>query len=155
MIPFIMQNTTDESLPPRILAIDPGQKRMGLAVSDPFGHFAIGLNTLANHAGKDLLPELQAICAEYHIQRIVVGLPLHMNGTEGESARQARQLAQTLEDGLKLPVELMDERLTSKLAEQLLREHGRQGARPRKQGLVDQAAAMRILQDYLDRQQHR
>jgi putative Holliday junction resolvase len=142
----------EETLPPRILAIDPGKKRIGLAVSDPFGNFPVGLETISNHDGKDLLPELRAICERYEIKRIVMGLPLHMSGEEGESARLARELAATLEAGLGLPVDLMDERLTSKIAEQSLRDQGIQGSRHRKTGVIDQAAAMRILQDYLDRQ---
>lgn len=148
-------HSEDDNLPPRILAIDPGRKRIGLAVSDPFGNFAIGLDTVSNYEGKDLVPELSAICRQYDIARIVLGLPLHMSGEEGASARMARELGEQLAQGLNLPVEWLDERLTSKLAEQTLREQGIQGSRTRKQGLVDQAAAMRILQDYLDRQARR
>ncbi len=141
----------DDDLPSRILAIDPGAKRVGLAVSDPFGNFAVGLDTLGNYEGKDLLPELQAVCERYEVGRIVIGLPLHMSGEEGTGAQQARALAAQIEAGLQLPVDLMDERLTSKLAEQSLREMGVQASRHRKKGIIDQAAAMRILQDYLDR----
>lgn len=144
-----------DDLPPRILAIDPGQKRIGLAISDPFGNFAVGLDTVGNYPGKDLIPELSAICRQYEVCKIVLGLPLHMSGEEGESARLARELAELLETGLKLPVELLDERLTSKLAEQSLRDAGIQASRRRKEGLVDQAAARRILQDYLDRDAQR
>jgi len=142
----------DDDLPPRILAIDPGQKRVGLAVSDPFGNFAVGLETLSNYEGKDILPELTAICQQYEVKTVVIGLPLHMSGEEGEKAQEARQLAQLIQEGLHLPVELMDERLTSKIAEQSLRMQGVQSSRQRKKGIIDQAAAMRILQDYLDRQ---
>lgn len=145
----------DDDLPPRTLAIDPGQKRVGLAVSDPFGNFAVGLDTLSNHEGKDLIPELSAICRQYEVKTIVMGLPLHMSGEEGEKAQEARQLAALLFEKLSLPVELMDERLTSKIAEQSLRMQGVQSSRHRKKGVVDQAAAMRILQDYLDRQKAR
>lgn len=139
-----------DDLPPRILAIDPGMKRIGLAVSDPFGNFPIGLETLSNYEGKDLIPELKAICEKYEIARIVIGLPLHMKGHEGTSALMARDLARKLDEGLGLPIDLMDERLTSKIAEQTLRAQGIQGSRHKKSGLIDQAAAMRILQDYLD-----
>jgi putative Holliday junction resolvase len=141
----------DETLPPRILAIDPGKKRVGLAVSDPFGNFAVGLDTLANYEGKDLLPELIAVCDRYEVCRIVIGLPLHMSGEEGIAAQDAGDLAGILESGLNLPIDLMDERLTSKIAEQTLRDQGIASSRHRKSGIIDQAAAMRILQDYLDR----
>jgi putative Holliday junction resolvase len=140
-----------DELTPRILAIDPGRKRVGLAVSDPFGNFAVGLETLRSYEGKDLIPELSAVCKQYGVCRVVIGLPLHMSGEEGLGAQSARQLGQEIEQRLRLPVELLDERLTSKLAEQTLREQGVQSSKHRKQGLVDQAAAMRILQDYLDR----
>src|ERR1043165_1636015 len=96
----------DDNLPPRILGIDPGQKRIGLAVSDPFGNFAVGLETISNHPGKDITPELKAICDQYEVQTIVMGLPLHMSGDEGEKAQEARELAQQITDKLNLPVEL-------------------------------------------------
>jgi putative Holliday junction resolvase len=142
----------EDRLPPRIVAIDPGKKRIGVAISDPFGNFAVGLDTIANHAGKDLIPELSVICRQYEVARIVMGLPLHMSGEEGESARFAREMAAVLEAGLGIPIDLMDERLTSKIAEQSLRDMGIQSSRHRAKGIIDQAAAMRILQDYLDRQ---
>jgi putative Holliday junction resolvase len=145
----------DEDLPPRVLGIDPGQKRIGLAVSDPFGNFAVGLDTLSNHPGKDIIPELKAVCDQYEVKTIVMGLPLHMSGDEGEKALEARDLAQKITEALNLHVELMDERLTSKIAEQSLRLQGVQSSRHRKSGIIDQAAAMRILQDYLDRQKAR
>jgi putative holliday junction resolvase len=145
----------DESLPPRILAVDPGQKRIGLAVSDPFGNFAVGLDTLANGPGQTPLNQLTAICQQYAVSQIVVGLPLHMNGDEGESARLAREFAETLQTAVNIPVELMDERLTSRVAAQSLREQGIQSSKKRKTGIIDQAAAMRLLQDYLDRRANR
>lgn len=143
--------TDEDALPPRVLAIDPGKKRVGLAVSDPFGNFAVGLETLRSYEGKDLIPELSAICAQYDVAHIVIGLPLHMSGEEGTGAQMARELGQTIETRIGIPVTLLDERLTSKIAEQSLREQGIQSSRHRKEGLIDQAAAMRILQDYLDR----
>lgn len=141
----------DDDLPPRVLGIDPGDKRIGLAVSDPFGNFPVGLDTIANYEGKDVLPEFQAVCDRYEIKQIVIGLPLHMSGEEGISAQKARALGEVLSTGLSIPVAFMDERLTSKMAEQSLRDMGIQSSRDRHKGKVDQAAAMRILQDYLDR----
>ena len=145
----------DDNLPPRLLGIDPGEKRLGLAISDPFGNFAVGLDTISNHEGKDLLPELAAICDRYEVHEIIIGLPLHMSGEEGISAQKARELGAILTEGLKVTVSFMDERLTSKMAEQSLRDMGIQSSRQRKKGVVDQAAAMRILQDYLDRKAKR
>jgi putative Holliday junction resolvase len=142
----------EDNLPPRILAIDPGTKRMGLAVSDPFGNFAVGLETLhLNPKQDDPVPRLAAICEQYGVGRVVIGLPLHMSGQPGEGARLAGELARKVEAALNLPVELMDERLTSRLAEISLRRQNIQSSRHRKSGLVDQVAAMLLLQDYLDR----
>ncbi len=143
-----------DDLPPRILGVDPGEKRVGLAVSDPFGNFAVGLDTLSNYEGKDLLPEFQAVCERYEVKQIVIGLPLHMSGEEGVSAQKARALGEILTIGLNIPVAFLDERLTSKIVEQSFREMGVQSSRHRQKGIVDQAAAMRILQDYLDRKGH-
>ncbi len=141
----------EDALAGRILGIDPGKKRVGLAISDPFGNFAVGLATISNYPGKDLVPEILAICTQYDVERVIMGLPLHMSGEEGPSAVDARAFAGLLESALPCPIELMDERLTSKLAEQSLRAMGIQSSRHRGKGIVDQAAAMRILQDYLDR----
>lgn len=140
-----------DDLPPRILGIDPGDKRIGLAISDPFGNFAVGLETLGNYEGKDVLPEIKAVCDRYEVSEVVIGLPLHMSGEEGISAQKARALGEVLATGLNIPIIFMDERLTSKIAEQSLRTMGVQSSRHRQKGIVDQAAAMRILQDYLDR----
>jgi putative Holliday junction resolvase len=136
---------------PRVLAIDPGKKRVGLAVSDPFGNFSVALDTLSNYEGKDLVPELSAVCKQYGVQNIVMGLPVNLKGEESIAAQAVRALGGTLESALELPIEYMDERMTSKIAEQSLREMGIQSSRHRKTGIIDQAAAMRLLQDYLDR----
>lgn len=149
-----MSTTSDDDLPPRILAIDPGKKRIGLAISDPFGNFSVGLNTLSMHTGKDLAPELSIICKQYDVQHIVMGLPVNLKGEESIAAQAVRELGNQLETALQLPIEYMDERMTSKIAEYSLREMGIQSSRHRKTGIIDQAAAMRLLQDYLDRKKN-
>jgi putative holliday junction resolvase len=142
---------TDDLLPPRVLAIDPGQKRIGLAISDPFGNFAVALETIPGFKMGNPIPKLEALCKQYDVADIVLGLPLHMNGDEGEGATQARELAQQLTDILKINVTLLDERLTSKIAERMLREQGVQASKKRKSGIIDQSSAMLLLQDFLDR----
>lgn len=134
----------------RILAIDLGRKRVGLAVSDPFGNFAVGLETLIRSAKFDLVGAIGKVCEEYGVIRLVLGLPVNMDGTEGPKARESRDFAKILEAGLGLPVTLIDERLTSVIAQQTLREQGFQPSRQK--GLVDQGAAKILLQNYLDRQ---
>ena len=144
---------SDDDLKPRILAIDYGTKRIGLAVSDPFGNFAVGLDTIQTNPHHDPVPLIVAVCKDYAVARLVMGLPLHMKGTEGESAEAARALGERLVGELNVPIDYFDERLTSKIAEATLREGGVQPSRRRAEGLVDQAAAVQILQDYL-RQRH-
>jgi putative Holliday junction resolvase len=141
----------DDILSARVLAIDPGKKRIGLAMSDPFGNFAVGLDTIPGTDLGDPLPLLKSLCERHEIAHLVIGLPLHMNGDEGDGAQQARELARQLEEELRLPVTLLDERLTSRIAEQALRDQGIQGSRRRKSGIIDQTAAMLLLQDFLGR----
>ncbi len=127
----------------RILAIDPGERRVGLAVSDPLGITAQGLTTLDLRKG-ELVAHLRVLLQEYDVGRIVVGHPLSLAGRETEASRLAAALAEELRQELGLPVELWDERLSSAEAERTLR-----GTRAGK-GAVDRLAAVLILQGYLD-----
>jgi putative Holliday junction resolvase len=135
----------------RVLAIDLGEKRIGLAVSDPLGSFGVGLDTLDRKSEDQVLTALKALCDRYDVGRIIIGLPKNMNGTEGPKAEESREFAAWLESELpNIPIELMDERLTSRMAEASLRDQGIQPSRQK--GLIDQLAAQRLVQDYLDRQ---
>lgn len=127
----------------RVLAIDPGARRVGLAVSDPLGITAQGLDTFDRRGG-DLLAHIESIAREYEITLIVVGNPLSMSGRDSEGSALARALASELGKRLSLPVELWDERLSSAEAHRVLA-----GTRAQK-GAVDRVAAMLILQGYLD-----
>lgn len=142
---------SEDSLPPRVLALDPGQKRIGLAISDPFGNFAVALDTIPGFQVGNPIPKLTEICKQYDVAEIVIGLPLHMNGDESEGATKARELAQQLKEALSINVTLLDERLTSKIAENALREQGVQSSKKRKTGIIDQTSAMLLLQDFLGR----
>lgn len=136
----------------RVLAIDPGEKRLGLAVSDPFGNFPVALDTLPCKG--DFLSALKGICDQYQVARIVMGLPLHMSGQESVSSERARALAEEITAFLQVEVVLFDERLTSKIAESILKEQGVKASSRRRKGQVDQVAAMQILQNYLDANHH-
>ena len=125
----------------RILAIDPGRARVGLAVSDPLGITAQGLMTYQRGRG-DFLDHLAGLVAEYGIERLVVGFPLNMNGSEGEGARSARRLAEKLRERFGLPVDLWDERLSTRGA--------RRAFPPGSRRDWDRIAAVMILQSYLD-----
>lgn len=140
---------SNRDLSPRILAIDLGEKRVGIAVSDPMGHFAVGLETIQVQSKPQLLADIQTLCQQYDVHTIVLGLPISMNGQEGPAAEKVRKWAEWIHEATGRPIAFYDERLTSVLALQTLKA---QGVKPSKhKGLVDQAAAKRILQDYLDR----
>jgi putative holliday junction resolvase len=137
-----------EPLETRIAALDIGRKRIGVAVSDPFGHFAVGLNTVEIHPKRSWLEDLQHELSSYKLKSIVVGLPRTLKGVEGTQAEWVREMGDEIEAFFEVPVIYFDERLTSVLAQQTLIAQGIQPSRNK--GLVDQAAAKRILQDYLD-----
>ena len=129
---------------PRVLAIDPGARRVGLAVSDPLGITAQGLTTFDRRRDGDLVTRLREIVDEYGVVRVVVGHPLSLAGRETDSTRAAMELAAELRDALGLPVDMWDERLSSAEAQRTLA-----GSRADK-GAIDRLAAVLILQGYLD-----
>jgi putative Holliday junction resolvase len=128
----------------RILALDIGNKRIGLAVSDALGITAQGLETI-NRSDMALFDRT---VRENEIKEIVVGLPLNMDGTEGERAQDAIRFADGLKEKYPIPVTMWDERLSTRHAEkEMIR--GDLSRRKRK-GLSDMVAAQLILQSYLD-----
>lgn len=133
----------------RVLAVDPGSKRVGLALSDPSGTIAQALTTVAAEPHDTLTARLAAIAREKEAERIVVGLPRRMDGKYGPEAAAARELARGLRTESRLPVDMFDERLTTVAAERsLLQADVRRAARRDK---VDRVAAALLLQSYLDR----
>ncbi len=136
----------------RILALDVGRKRIGLAVTDSMGWGAEGLSTIQRKTPREDLDNLARIVRERSVQRLLVGLPLHMDGTESPMAREARRLAGKLGEITGVAVEMRDERLTSVEAEERLSARGwdlRRYLAEKKRGAVDQMAAMILLEDYL------
>ncbi|MFQ5699561.1 MAG: Holliday junction resolvase RuvX [Myxococcota bacterium] len=134
-----------------MLGIDPGERRIGVAVSDPQGVFAQPLETLETRGlqSRKTLAKLHEIAKTYAVERIVVGLPRHMDGREGPEAERVRSFAARLTQLSNLEVELIDERWTSLEARRLLRDSG---VRARKQrGRIDRIAASLLLQTWLDR----
>jgi putative Holliday junction resolvase len=130
----------------RVLAIDPGTKRTGLAMSDPLGMTAQGLDTFEAGAGKDLLDHLGGLVEFHGIDTVVVGLPLSMQGKDIEGSGRSRALAARIAERFGLEVRLMDERMTSLEAERVLRS----GDRGFDRGDIDKLSAMLLLQSYLD-----
>jgi putative Holliday junction resolvase len=130
------------------LAIDYGQKRIGLAISDEMGLTAQPLQTLERTNRRNDLRRLREIVRKQGVQRIIVGHPLHLDGSESEMAAEAARFAARIEKELGLPVELADERLSSWEAEQVLAEAGK---KKRAGDAVDHVAAAIILRNYLAR----
>lgn len=137
------------ALPGRILGIDFGLKRVGLAVSDPMRIIASALDTVTYKSRRELLNRLVEVVRKNEITQVVIGLPRHMDGREGEMAKMVRQLIDELAKLVAVPIVAWDERLSSVQAERALREMGVR-ARDTKRGEVDRLAAVFILQSYLD-----
>jgi putative holliday junction resolvase len=133
----------------RILAVDPGSKRVGLAVSDPTHTIASALSTEPAEPDADLPARLAVIAAGQEVERIVVGLPRELDGRRGPAAAAAERLATRLRAVAGIPVETFDERLTTAAAERTLIEAGEKRAARRES--VDRVAATLLLQGYLDR----
>lgn len=132
----------------RIMAVDFGEKRVGFALSDPSGFLASSLETAHVSNPGEALAAVRRLCAAHAPERIVVGLPLNMDGTTGIAAQKAIAFASRLREKLGLPVDTWDERLTTRLVNRMLIEAD--VSRSRRREVVDQLAAQVILQGYLD-----
>ena len=139
----------------RIMGLDIGTKRIGVAISDELGLTAQGITTLPRAAARGAWGALRRLATEHGVSRIVVGLPLNMSGTEGPAAEAVRVFGDGAALALKLPVEYWDERLTTVSAQRVLLEGNL--SRKKRREVIDQVAATIILQSYLDahpRQRH-
>lgn len=132
----------------RRLGIDVGSVRIGVALSDPDGLIATPLVTVPRAADGTDLRAVAALVAEHEVVQIVLGLPRTLAGREGAAAEAAREFAGALAAAVEVPVVLSDERLTTVVATRQLRESGRKGRRQR--SVIDQVAAVGILQGWLD-----
>jgi len=130
-----------------VLALDLGQSRIGVAISDPERRVAVPIGTIRTGAPADV-KAIAAIVREQQVTEIVVGHPLSLSGRKGEAADHAEKFAEALRDFLGVSVALQDERLTTVQAERQLGQAGLRGRARRE--VVDQAAATIILQAYLD-----
>ena len=133
---------------PRILGLDVGSRRIGLAVSDPLGITAQGLDTIHRQNKRLDFGQLERVIREYDVTQIVIGLPLRMSGVEGASAEKMQAFAEDIRRRFRLPVHLWDERLSSAQANRLLRETDM--SIKRRGQVVDQMAAVLILQSWMD-----
>jgi len=142
-------NSAPPATPQRILGLDVGSRRIGIAVSDALGITAQGLETLHRKNKKYDFAFLYRVIRDYGVKEIVVGLPLRMSGAEGTQAEKIQAFADDLRKHFKLPVHLWDERLTSAEANRLLRET--ELSIEKRGQAVDRIAAILILQSWMDR----
>jgi putative Holliday junction resolvase len=132
----------------RVLGLDLGDVRIGVAISDPDRRLAVPLGTVRAGRPPGELRAIADLVRENDVVLVVVGLPLSLTGDAGPRARKTRELAAALASGLPVPVELHDERLSTVEAERALRDAGATGRSLR--GAVDRSAATVILQSWLD-----
>ncbi|MDD2352832.1 MAG: Holliday junction resolvase RuvX [Candidatus Caldatribacteriota bacterium] len=133
----------------KILGIDMGERRIGLALSDPLGYTAQGLNTVQIKNPEDVCDKLMDVIKEKKVELLVFGLPKNMNGTLGPQAKKVQEYADKLKQLSGLPVDFEDERLSTVSAEQVLLMADQSRAKRKK--AIDRMAAVIILQSYLDR----
>jgi putative Holliday junction resolvase len=129
----------------RLLGLDVGEKRIGVAVTDPTGIFAQPLSTVMR--GPDDVREIQDLVREYEITEVVVGLPVNMNGSLGPGAEKVQEFARELEAALPVPIVFEDERLTTSMAERMMIDAD--VSRKKRKGSVDKIAAAIILEGRL------
>ncbi len=132
----------------RILAVDAGSKQVGLALSDPTETIATALSTLPATPADTLAERIASVAAAQSAERIIIGLPLRLDGSRGPEAAAAERLAAAVRKASGLPVQMVDERLTTAAAERSLIEGGVR--REKRRASIDRVAAVILLQGHLD-----
>lgn len=132
----------------RTLALDLGDRRIGAAISDTLGMFARPLEVFERTSRVDDFAHIRALIDAHQVQSVVAGLPLNMDGTEGQQAAWVRHYTAALGEAISMPVTLWDERLTTEEAKDILRAQGKTVSKD----WIDAVAAAVILQSYLDAQ---
>ncbi len=133
----------------RVLALDFGEKRIGVAVSDPLGITAQGVTVIARKDAEADIKEIKRIIEEYKAESIVVGMPINMDGTKGRSADKVNEFVETLKAHLSIPISTYDERLSTKESEKFLISSD--VSRKNRKKIIDKVAAQLILESYLER----
>ncbi len=134
----------------RILGIDHGERRIGLAVSDPMQMIATAHSTLDQQVVANPFEEIRSLCADLGVERVVVGWPVNMDGSIGPTAERVQAFIDKLGESLSCPIQTWDERWSTRSAETALREGG--AKQKRRKEILDQVAAQIMLQNYLDAQ---
>lgn len=137
----------------RVMGLDVGSKTVGVAISDPLGWTAQGLEIIQINEHKEEfgLDRMSELVEEYQVESFVIGLPKNMNGTIGERAEASMAYGEKLKELFNLPIILQDERLTTMQVNRMMIEEGNLSRKKRK-AVVDKLAAQMILQTYLDKQ---
>lgn len=132
----------------RILGLDVGTKRIGVAISDPLGITAQPLMTIERESKKKDLEAIEALLDQYQVRKVVVGMPLNMNGSMGTSGDMAKMVGEKIKNKFKVELIYVDERLSTVSAERVLIEGDIR--REERKNIIDKVAASYILQTYLD-----
>ncbi|MBT1279784.1 Holliday junction resolvase RuvX [Thermoanaerobacter sp. CM-CNRG TB177] len=138
----------------RIMGLDVGDKRIGIAISDLSGTIAQGLTTIKRSSNKKDFERIKQIINEYEVGMIIVGLPKNMNGTLGPQGQKVVRFVEHLKKAFSIPIILWDERLTTVEAERVLIEKA-DISRAKRKEVIDKLAAVLILQNYLDSQKNK
>ncbi|NWJ96377.1 MAG: Holliday junction resolvase RuvX [Chloroflexi bacterium] len=136
----------------RFLCLDLGRKRIGVAMSDETRLIATPIGTIQVRNQEQVFQEIVRLVETHQAVRLILGLPLRLNGQEGIESNRARTFAADLENYLSIPIDFMDERLTSVEAERIMLEAGVK--RNKRRAKIDATAAALILQAYLDAERH-
>jgi conserved hypothetical protein TIGR00250 len=145
-----MHACTEVSIVARILAVDYGEKRIGLAVSDELGITASPLMTLVRRSDDETVRQIAQLASKLRVTQIVVGLPRRTDAQEGEMERKVKAFAEKLRQAVSVPVVLFDERFTTRIAEQVLLEADL--SRRKRKRVRDRLAAVILLQSFLEAQ---
>ena len=132
----------------RILALDVGEKRIGVAVSDALNITAQGVETIKRRSTKDVVSRIKSLLEEFNVTKIIVGSPFNLNGTRGTSIKLVEEFVSILREKIPVDIERVDERLTTVQAERVLLEAD--VSRKKRKLSIDKIAAQLILQTYLD-----
>lgn len=136
----------------RIMALDVGEKTIGIAVSDLLGYTAQGLDTILRKDIDNDIKQIQDLIGKYEVSEIIVGFPRNMNGTIGRKAEEIEKFIASLKETIDLDVKKWDERLTTAAGEKVLLQANM--SRKKRKKVIDKIAACLILQNYLDRRKN-
>lgn len=134
----------------KILGIDYGENKVGIALSDEDKKYAFPRQRFLNQSESELLQNLASLCKEEDITKIIIGLPLNQEGKIGQQAAKIKQFGEALADYIKIPIAYEDERFSTAMAGQMFRQAGKKTKNTK--SIIDQQAAQIILQTYLDKQ---